>query len=292
MKIFAKLSLITALLGLIISCKTVTPPEAPKPEPKKLNPESVLTFVNVEAENPETLYLDFNLDLGNTLIIDVNVLFQNPELLINGMPADISLFSIELPQNVTLMGQERKSIPLRLVFYASEYEKNHQHDFDEYELALTIPVQHVFPDITIDTIPTAAASFPRVRKPEFHITMIKIMQAELINTRFQVSIKVDNPNHFPVELSSFNYELYGDGRFWVKGAEKDILIIPAKESSEIDLFLTMNFTNMRRNVLDQVIAMTEVQYRFEGSAGVETGAAYLPRFGMDFKLEGYSEVVR
>jgi LEA14-like dessication related protein len=153
-------------------------------------------------------------------------------------------------------------------------------------------VQYIFPDETIENFANAEAVFPRIRKPIFTITAIQIMQAELINTRLKVSIQVDNPNHFPVELTSFNYELFGDRRFWAEGEEKNVLNIPAKDSAGIDLLLTMNFTNMRRNVLDQVIKMTEVRYRLAGNTSIETGIEYLPRFIMDFELEGFSNVIR
>jgi LEA14-like dessication related protein len=289
------ISFTLVVLGLIISCKTVNPtePEKPMEEIKPLiSPISTLTFEKIEAENTETLFLTFKLDVDNTTSHDANLLFQNPTLSINGNFANESLFSLELPKQETLMKQEQKSISLHLVFHASEYERNYQADFDEYAFSLTLPVQYIFPDETIETFANAEVNFPRIRKPDFNITEIKIVQAELINTRLKVSIQVDNPNHFSVELTSFNYELYGDGRFWARGEETDLLNIPAKDSAEIDLFLTMNFTNMRRNVLDQVIKMTEVRYRFNGNAAVETGISYLPHFIMDFEHQGNSDVIR
>jgi hypothetical protein len=53
----------------------------------------------------------------------------------------------------------------------------------------------------------------------------------------------------------------------------------------------MNFINMRRELLDQVIALREVRYRFAGEATVSTGVDYLPQFRMGFELSGNSEVV-
>jgi LEA14-like dessication related protein len=138
----------------------------------------------------------------------------------------------------------------------------------------------------------AAASFPRIREPEFTITAIAIMQAELINTRFRVSLRIDNPNIFPVDLSSFGYELYGAGRFWADGREEDVLHIPAQGSAETRLFLMMNFINMKRSLLDEVIALRQVRYRFTGEAEVGTGVAWLPRFRMGFDHSGDSAVYK
>jgi LEA14-like dessication related protein len=139
---------------------------------------------------------------------------------------------------------------------------------------------------------SAEAVFPRIREPEFTITSIAMMQAELINTRFRVSLRIDNPNLFPVELSSLGYELYGEGRFWADGQEQDVLHIPAGDSAETALFLTMNFINMKRHLLDEIIAMRLVRYRFTGEAEVETAIPWLPRFHMGFDHSGESVVLR
>jgi LEA14-like dessication related protein len=133
---------------------------------------------------------------------------------------------------------------------------------------------------------------PRIREPEFEIVSIAILQAELINTRFKVKLKIRNPNSFPLTLSSFQYELYGAGRFWADGSKKNIYSIPGNGEAEEDLFLVMNFIEMRRDLLDQVIEMRQVRYRFAGEAKMDTGIEYLPSFTSRFDISGDSEVLR
>jgi hypothetical protein len=43
-------------------------------------------------------------------------------------------------------------------------------------------------------------------------------------------------------------------------------------------------------MLDKVIDMDMVRYRFAGDVLVDTGVAWLPQFRMDFDKSGYSEV--
>jgi LEA14-like dessication related protein len=132
--------------------------------------------------------------------------------------------------------------------------------------------------------------FPRIQEPVFTIETIRILKAELINTRLKVKIKIDNPNPFPVSLSSFSYELHGAGRFWADGKQKNVYEIPGKESAEAVLYLVMNFTNMHRDVLDRIIEMRLVRYRFNGETEISTELEYLPVFTGYFDLEGVSEV--
>jgi LEA14-like dessication related protein len=161
----------------------------------------------------------------------------------------------------------------------------------ENRVQLTLYPDFIYGAVSASTRVGAEAVFPQIREPVFTITAIAVRKAELINTRFKVSLRVDNPNFFPVELSSLDYELYGDGRFWAGGKEQGILSIAPEGSTETSLAFVMNFINMRRDLLDQVIALKEVNYRFTGEALISTGINYLPQFHTRFDRSGLSEVI-
>lgn len=281
---FLLIILIFSAIG-IGSCKTVKPANEIKPGP-------VLTFGNIEALGPETINVYFTLDLDNPGPRDAVVSIRDGALTVNGLSADPAVFALDFQDKVELPKGQRTSIPVLLTFRASEFDSIYHPQSDEYDLILALPMVFQYPSSAVEVAAEGNTVFPRIRKPDFKITQIKIMQAELINTRFKVHLEVNNPNPFPVDLASFTYELYGDNRFWADGVEKHVLHIPARDKAEIDIFLLMNFTNMRRNVLDQIIALTQVRYRFKGEARVDTGIPYLPHFTMKFEREGHSEVIR
>jgi len=129
-----------------------------------------------------------------------------------------------------------------------------------------------------------------VKEPEFEIVSITILQAELINTKFEAVLKVDNPNGFPVTLSSINYELFGNGLLWAQGTEHNIMHIPANSSLETKFNFSMNFINMNRKLLDDVIAMRRVQYRFKGDARISALIQRAQPFTMNYNCYGLSEV--
>jgi hypothetical protein len=52
----------------------------------------------------------------------------------------------------------------------------------------------------------------------------------------------------------------------------------------------MNFINMSRDLLNQVAALRDINYRFAGEAAVSTGIGYFPQFTMKYDLSGYSKV--
>ena len=143
--------------------------------------------------------------------------------------------------------------------------------------------------------PESAAAEPdikQIEEPQFTITSITILQADLINTRLKLTLKIDNPNIIPITLSSFRYELYGNNRFWASGTEKKLVDVPAQGISEAEFEIEMNFINMKRQLLDDIIALREVRYRVAGSVDIETGLSRFPGFRMNFDYSGTSAVIK
>ena len=129
-----------------------------------------------------------------------------------------------------------------------------------------------------------------ISEPVFEILSIVIIQADLVNTQFETILKIDNPNNFAVELSSLKYELFGNGLLWADGIENDIFRVGAQSSLEAKFRFSMNFINMNRRLLDDVIAMRQVQYRFRGTAVVRAAVSRAQAFTMNYDISGLSEV--
>jgi LEA14-like dessication related protein len=293
----------TLLPLLLISFSCKSPPVQSPPETSAQAvpgpPAFTLRFDRVEAASTDRVSLFYRLEpenAGAAALPETGPEILAWEFLLNGEDP-----SAKLPQGKALSLEtvpgEAGALFLRLDLDLPEDGG----DFDEYQSELRLrlaPAKSPGPAAeggsTTASGPslTAAASFPRIRAPEFTITSIVIMQAELINTRFRVDLRIDNPNVFPVNLSSLGYELYGTGRFWADGNMKTSLEVPPKGSTETRLNLVMNFINMRRELLNEVIALGQVPYRFTGEALIDTGILILPSFRAGFDRSGYSAVVR
>jgi len=278
------------LLFCVLSCKGL---------PKPAQPVFPLDFDRIEASEPEKVDLYFTLTLENPRNTGVTLSLEGYRLFINGeeeategstlifpfWQADDSTTSKTTPRLAPLAQGE---FPVLL-----QLELNGNYDTEELTVTLVMDLGLAFDNKKKGSaIAQGTAEFPRIQEPVFSITSITILQAELINTRLKVRLRVDNPNYIPMDLFSFAYSLYGAGRFWAEGTEKNPCSIPAFGSVEKDLFLVMNFIDMRRDLLDQVIAMTRVRYRFTGTAEIGTSLYYLPAYTKSFDLQGDSVVER
>jgi len=152
---------------------------------------------------------------------------------------------------------------------------------------LEVPVVFVYEPPETEEIPQI-----EILEPKFSIVSIIILQADIVVTEFETTLRVENPNVFAVELSQIVYELYGNGTFWADGEARNIFVIPADSVSETKFRFEMNFINMNRQLLNDVIAMRRINYRFKGHARVQPDIPNVQAFIANYDISGLSDVGR
>ncbi|GHU98143.1 hypothetical protein FACS189483_05780 [Spirochaetia bacterium] len=280
------MGILIILIG--ISCATKPPPSLP-------NPTAALRFSRIEADSIDRIKFRYTLEAENPRGEAARITLEGWHAEMNGVEPAESRFTMPPDARLEAYGTGEFPVLLELDLdrislnegSASENPRSYE---GEAQLTLDLVFTYDSGIIVKDRI-IAALSFPLIREPDFTITAITVKKAELINVRLKVDLRVDNPNYFPVELSALSYELYGDDRFWANGRESNLLTIPSGGSAETELTLVMNFIDMPRGLLDQIVTMRHLRYRFTGEALVGTGVDYLPQFRLRFERAGDSEVV-
>ena len=139
--------------------------------------------------------------------------------------------------------------------------------------------------------PEIAAAI-EILEPEFEVVSIIVLQSDLVVTEFETVLRITNPNIFAVEVTSITYELYGNGLLWAEGIRADILHVPAESSYETTFRFEMNFINMPRRLLDDIIALRRVNYRFMGEAEIKLDFLNIESFHTSFDYSGISDVMQ
>ena len=269
---------------LFFACKSAPPP------PEK-TPSASIMFWDVEADTPDRISVNFSLKIDNPFPFTAVAAMGSWQAEINGRnPGKHAGLNLVYPDgDFPIMAGLSVSVPLKLNMDIAALAADGYAPFDDYKINLIIDLVFSSPDVKLRV--SGLAEFPGVQAPVFKIISIAILKAELVNTRFRVGLEISNPNPYPVKLSAFAYELYGNGRLWADGSEKNIIDVSGKSSVKGNLYLIMNFINMKRDLLDQIIRLEDVNYRFAGTAQVSVGVEYLPDFLTGFDLSGYSEVL-
>jgi len=277
--------MIFALLFTVCKSKPVVPEEEVAPPPS-LSPSATLTFTGIQADDIKHLRVSGILEAKAPSGSRARI--ESWQVLIDESDAGFA-FNLNYPQSEF---PTVSPVPLTLNMDMAALAAKGLAPRDDYAVTLIINLD-VFSDSALPSKITLreTADIPGLQEPRFTITSIAILKAELINTRFRVGLRIDNPNPFPLELSGFIYELYGNGRLWADGTERKVFVVGGKSSVQGELFLTMNFINMERSLLNQIINLVSVNYRFTGESQISTGIDYLPKFKTGFDLSGYSEVL-
>jgi LEA14-like dessication related protein len=288
------------LFGLCLSCKTKEPPPAipvslPSPHinvpVREKNPAAWVSFDRVEAETVEHISLYFMLQVENPRSEASTMEIQDWHLHINDQKSNEGAALILDSPDRMVAPAASAQFPLRLDLDMAKLSLSEAEDVTEYQTELQVNL--VFAFATGDSAETpirTEAVFPRIREPEFTITAIAVSKGEPVNTRFRVSLQIDNPNRFPLDLSSFIYELYGDGDFWAEGEHNTPLHLPANSSLETQLFFLINFIDISRNLRDQIATLKGVHYRLIGETAVLTNIEYLPLFHTGFDVSGSQDM--
>jgi len=273
---------------LFTECKSKpVVPETVAPETEAVSsPSATMAFAGIQADDVEHIKVSFNLEVNAPSASRAKI--ESWQVLIDGQDAG-SAFSLNYPQGEFRLGSP---VPLTLSMDIAALAAKGLAPKDDYAVTLTANLD-VFSGAAVSAKITAqrTANFPGIQEPQFIITSIAVLKAELINTRFRVNMRIDNPNPFPLEMSGLTYKLYGNGRHWADGIDKNSFVVNGKSSVQGDLYLLMNFIDMERSLLNQIVNLVDVNYRFTGEAQISTGIDYLPKFKKGFDLSGYSEVL-
>jgi LEA14-like dessication related protein len=277
--------------AIFLSCRAAPAPVLPLQAPLELprggpEPRGELRFDR--AEGGDRISLGFLAGVENPRSVGARLGLADWRLVVDGQPVRGDAV---VPEGARVEAGAAGEIPLGLTLGIADFLSK-SGGKAELTAELTADLAFFFDDgeTAVLSLSTRAA-FPRIREPEFNITGIEIMKADLINTRLKVDLRIDNPNLFPLTLSELSYELYGQGRLWAEGEETEILLIPPESSAEKELRLVMNFIDMDRKLLDRIIARGQVPYRFTGEVEAATGLDFLPRFRAAFDRSGEAAVV-
>ncbi|MDR2797029.1 MAG: LEA type 2 family protein [Treponema sp.] len=270
-----------------------TPPQIEKVPLQEADPSVQIAFDHLEAKTTEHITLYFVLQVTNPRSVPASMEINQWQFIANGLPQQEGATLIFTEENPAVGALTSTQFPLGLAVDLSKCSGLEKAEFDTYQAKFEADMVFTFAlEEHTTTHLSAEAVFPRIREPQFTVTKIVVNQGELINIRLKVGLRIDNPNNFPLELSSLAYEFYGDEQFWANGTDPAVRRIPAQGSTQTQIFMVMNFIDMNRKLLEDILVAKRVYYHFTGEVAVLTTIEYLPRFYVDFDLSGNSVVLK
>ncbi|WP_353572874.1 LEA type 2 family protein [Candidatus Albibeggiatoa sp. nov. BB20] len=88
-----------------------------------------------------------------------------------------------------------------------------------------------------------------VAYPSVSLSGLQLLSSGYSKQNYEVQLKIDNPNAFPLPLSKLDYELLLNDTVFASGVNEEAVTIPANAAETITLQVTSNFASLYEQAL-------------------------------------------
>ena len=107
--------------------------------------------------------------------------------------------------------------------------------------------------------------FGLAEKPKANLVRVFPRGTNLMGTTLIFVVNVENPNNQDIKVKSVAYKVFLSGKEFSQGATEKEILVPGKQSAEIEVPLAVRYQDLL-NSLGDIIMANEVAYKIEGTA--------------------------
>jgi LEA14-like dessication related protein len=122
-----------------------------------------------------------------------------------------------------------------------------------------------------------AALFPRPEPPRVTLADLRLVELKLLEQRYRLFLRVQNPNAFDLSIDGVDYELTLNEQEFGSGVSNRPVSVPAygTEILEVDAYSTLAGLFRQLRELDPARPFT-LRYRLKGHVRLSSGGPQLP----------------
>lgn len=114
--------------------------------------------------------------------------------------------------------------------------------------------------------------------PKVSVAEVNLKSLGLFEQRFDVSLRVNNPNDFDIKIEALDFELEVNGRAFAKGLARATMLIPALSSERLHVEAVTQSQNLLQQIktLPPETLQEGVPYRIRGRIKTDGSSGWLP----------------
>ena len=117
-----------------------------------------------------------------------------------------------------------------------------------------------------------AALVPKLETPQLSVIGVEVLDAQLLEQRFSVRMRVRNPNDRDLPIRGLSYTMQVAGQDFGRGMTAKAFTVPALGEAEFDMIVTTNLAGSLLRILPQLERNPEsIEYRLEGRVNTDLG---------------------
>lgn len=123
----------------------------------------------------------------------------------------------------------------------------------------------------------------RLETPRVHLADIRVLELKVLETVFQVKMRIFNTNDIPLKLKGIDCELHVNGTLLARGVSGEETLIPAHGTSIVSIKAYSSVINVVRGVLG-LQDKDKLEYRLKGNLRIQGG--YMMPSRLPFESKG------
>jgi len=121
-----------------------------------------------------------------------------------------------------------------------------------------------------------------INYPTVSLSSLQLLSASLSEQSYEIQLEIDNPNAFPLPLTTIDYELKLNDAVFAEGTNAEAVTIPANQAEVIKLQVTSNLVSLyeqARAFGSSILGGdfgSELDYELKGSLSFAEGLLDVP----------------
>ena len=116
------------------------------------------------------------------------------------------------------------------------------------------------------------------KPPKVSVADVDIKSLGLFEQRFEVGLRVSNPNEFDLKIEALEFDLELNGRAFAKGLSRTSALIPATSSTVMQVDAVMQSKHLVQQLknLSSEMLKAGVAYRITGRVKIDRSSSWIP----------------
>ncbi len=258
---------------------------------KMQKPEAKVQNVSIAGLSFDAINLLFDIDVRNpnSLGIKLNQFDYDMQINGNSFLSGINDNGLEIAAN----GQKTVQLPLTLKFadLYKTFTGLKEKDSTSYQLkagfAFDVPI------IGSVRVPVnKSGSLPNLKLPKISIGSLKLARLSLSGADLELTIDIDNPNVFGINLNDLAYTFNVNGRTWGTGQADQLLSVSEKGKGALKLPISLNFLEMGMGLYSIINGDEDLSYSFDSDVNFGSTLSLLGNTKLRFDKTGKLKIER
>jgi len=131
-----------------------------------------------------------------------------------------------------------------------------------------------------------AGALPLLKRPGVKVKSLKLEKMNFTGADLNLKIEIDNPNAFTFIVNAMNYAFTVNNIEWLKGRSSQSAQIASKQSSVIELPISLNLLQMGAAISKILAGDQALSYNFSGNVDLDSSLPLLNSINLPFNKSG------